>query len=162
MGLQDCLYMGNIDSLRDWGHARDYVEAQWLMLQQDTPRDFVIATGEQYSVRDLINRAAHNLGLEFSWSGDGESELATVVSVADSECKIKPGCTVVRIDPRYYRPTEVDSLLGDPSRARDLLGWAPRTSFDELVKEMVEVDLELARRDAFVSSAGYTAYTFNE
>jgi GDPmannose 4,6-dehydratase len=145
-GLQSCLYLGNLEARRDWGHARDYVEAQWLMLQQDQPRDYVIATGRQHSVRDFVEQAGALLDMRIEWRGTGPEEVGI---------NRKTGHTVVRIDPRYLRPAEVDTLLGDASRARDELGWAPRVSFEELVREMVDADLALARRDALVSREGY-------
>jgi GDPmannose 4,6-dehydratase len=146
VGLQSCLYLGNLEARRDWGHARDYVEAQWLMLQQERPQDYVIATGQQHSVRDLVERAATCLSMRIEWRGSGSDEVGV---------DRKTGRTVVRIDPRYFRPAEVDTLLGDASRARAELGWTPRTTFDELVREMVDSDLALARRDALVSREGY-------
>ncbi|MDX3905544.1 MAG: GDP-mannose 4,6-dehydratase [Pigmentiphaga sp.] len=161
MGLQDCLYLGNLSSLRDWGHARDYVEMQWLMLQQEQPEDFVIATGMQYSVREFIDVAARELGLLLSWEGEGLRETATVLFSAVHD-KVKPGQVIVRVDPRYFRPTEVDTLLGDPSKAREKLGWSPRTSFAELVKEMVESDLRDAQRDALMEENGYEVYAYKE
>lgn len=154
LGLQDCLYLGNLDARRDWGHARDYVEAQWLMLQQDQPEDFVIATGTQYSVRDFINAAGAELGMKIDWRGTGDKEIGTLVS-APADCKAKLGQRIIAVDPRYFRPAEVDSLLGDPAKARERLGWAPRTSFDGLVSEMMRSDLEIARRDSLVREAGY-------
>lgn len=153
LGLQDCLYLGNLDARRDWGHARDYVEAQWLMLQQPTADDFVIATGHQYSVRDFVVAAAEGLGIELEWRGTGTQEHAVVASSRDS--KASPGQRIVAVDPRYHRPAEVATLLGDASKARSQLGWAPRVGFDELVREMVESDLSLAQRDALVAGAGY-------
>lgn len=154
LGLQDCLYLGNLDALRDWGHARDYVQAMWLMLQQDIPDDYVIATGKQYSVRDFVNVAAAELGMTLSWHGSGSGEYAEVASVpADS--KAKPGQHIVAIDPRYYRPTEVDSLLGNPDKAKHVLGWTAQTPFEALVREMALADLDNARKDALVSDAGY-------
>jgi GDPmannose 4,6-dehydratase len=154
LGLQDCLYLGNLDALRDWGHARDYVQAMWLMLQQDIPDDYVIATGKQYSVRDFVNVAAAELGMTLSWHGSGTGEYAEVASVpADS--KAKPGQRIVAIDPRYYRPTEVDSLLGNPDKAKRVLGWTAETPFEALVREMALADLDNARKDALVSDAGY-------
>ena len=154
LGLQDCLYLGNLDALRDWGHARDYVQAMWLMLQQDIPDDYVIATGKQYSVRDFVNLAAAELGMTLSWHGSGTGEYAEVASVpADS--KAKPGQRIVAIDPRYYRPTEVDSLLGNPDKAKHVLGWTAETPFEALVREMALADLDNARKDALVSDAGY-------
>ncbi len=145
LGLENCLYLGNLDARRDCGHARDYVEVQWLMLQQDEPEDFVIATGEQYSVRDFVDAAAAELHFDISWRGEGADEKGY-----DAE-----GNCVVAIDPRYYRPTEVDSLLGDASKAKEKLGWQPKTSFAQLVAEMVSEDLETARRDDLVKSHGY-------
>jgi len=160
LGLQDCLYLGNMDALRDWGHARDYVEMQWLMLQQDEPEDYVIATGRQYSVRHAVERSAMVLGIELDWQGVGEAETGTVVR---SECDaVKAGDVIVRVDPRYYRPTEVETLLGDPTKAREQLGWVPKTSFEELITEMTESDLAIAERDALVTSAGYKVYDHNE
>lgn len=166
LGLQDCLYLGNLDAKRDWGHARDYVEMQWLMLQQDEPDDFVIATGEQYSVRQFIEFTAAELGMRLAFEGDGAAETAKVVSVDTVEGEIRsrrrPGEVVVRIDPRYWRPTEVETLLGDPTKAREKLGWTPRTTLRQLVKEMVESDYRAARRDTLVKSAGFQAYDYNE
>ncbi|MDB5799544.1 MAG: GDP-mannose 4,6-dehydratase [Rhodocyclales bacterium] len=149
LGLQECLYLGNLDSLRDWGHARDYVEMQWLMLQQDTPEDYVIATGQQHSVREFVNLAAAELGVQISWDGKDEAEIGTVSAVADgpASANLKPGQVIVRVDPRYYRPAEVETLLGDASKARNQLGWQPQTPFSSLVSEMVLADLELARRE---------------
>ena len=152
LGLQDCLYLGNLDARRDWGHARDYVEMQWLMLQQDTPEDFVIATGVQYSVRDFVTAAAAELGLTMQWSGSGVDETG-----AD-----QAGRVIVRVDPRYFRPTEVETLLGDPTRARETLGWVPRTTFAELVAEMVREDLKSAERDELVKRHGFSAYDYHE
>jgi GDPmannose 4,6-dehydratase len=145
LGLQDCLYLGNLSAKRDWGHARDYVEMQWLMLQQDKPDDFVIATGIQYSVREFVDAAAKELGITLRWSGEGVGEIGT-----DSRGKI-----IVRVDSRYFRPTEVETLLGDPSKARNKLGWSPKTSFEELVSEMARADLELAEKDELVKRHGY-------
>ena len=135
LGLQDCLYLGNLDAKRDWGHASDYVEAQWLMLQQEQPRDLVIATGQQFSVRDFVSACAEALDVTISWSGRGLHETAT--------CE-KTGREIVRVDPRYFRPTEVETLLGDPSLARQLLNWQPKISFSQLVTDMVHSDLQLA------------------
>jgi GDPmannose 4,6-dehydratase len=146
LGLQSGLYLGNLNARRDWGHARDYVEAQWLMLQQERPEDYVIATGRQHSVRDFVEKAATHVGMRIEWRGEGSDEVGI---------DRKSGHTVVRIDPRYFRPAEVDTLLGDASKARAELGWAPRTDFDELVREMVEADLALAQRDALVTREGY-------
>jgi len=145
LGLQDCIYLGNLDAMRDWGHARDYVEAMWMMLQQDSPEDFVIATGEQYSVREFVNAAAEELGMKLVWRGRGLDERA---------CDAYGRC-VVAVDPRYFRPAEVETLLGDASNARAKLGWRPRTSFRELVAEMMASDLRAAERDRVVKENGY-------
>ena len=153
LGLQERLYLGNLDALRDWGHARDYVEAQWLMLQQDQPDDFVIATGRQYSVREFVARAAAHLGMDVAWQGEGVDEQG--IDTASSRC-------IIAVDPRYFRPTEVETLLGDPSKAREKLGWVAKTSFDRLVEEMVVEDLKLAERDHMVNEAGYRAYKHHE
>jgi GDPmannose 4,6-dehydratase len=152
-GLDRCLFLGNIDARRDWGHARDFVRAQWMILQQPEPDDFVIATGEQHSVREFVELAASHLGMRLRWQGSGEAESATDETSGD---------VIVRIDPRYYRPTEVDTLLGDPRKAKSELGWAPEISFGELVKEMVESDLKLAERDALVRRKGFKAYSYHE
>ena len=152
LGLQKQLFLGNLDARRDWGHARDYIEMQWLMLQQEKPQDFVIATGEQYSVRQFVQRCAALLELDLTWSGSGIEETAVD----------RFGQTVVAVDSRYFRPTEVETLLGDPSKAKRELGWTPRTSFDELVREMVEADLEAAQRDALVRQHGFKAYNVRE
>ncbi|MDO4766758.1 MAG: GDP-mannose 4,6-dehydratase [Pseudomonadota bacterium] len=146
LGLQDCLYMGNLNALRDWGHARDYVEMQWLMLQQDRPDDYVIATGEQHSVRECIELAARELGLAIRWEGQGVEEKG--INAAN-------GKTIVAVDPKYFRPTEVETLLGNPSKAHEKLGWAPRITFSELVREMVAADLEEAKRDELCQRAGF-------
>tara|TARA_R100000353_G_scaffold176028_1_gene148370 strand:+ start:1829 stop:2914 length:1086 start_codon:yes stop_codon:yes gene_type:complete len=152
LGLQDCLYLGNLDALRDWGHAKDYVEMQWLMLQQDKPEDFVIATGVQYSVRDFVNTAAKELGISIRWEGEGIDEKGY-----DAE-----GKSIVQVDPRYFRPTEVETLLGDPSKAKEKLGWTPKISFEELVAEMVLEDYKSAQRDELVKKHGFTAYDYHE
>ncbi len=152
LNLQDCLYLGNLDALRDWGHAKDYVEMQWLMLQQDVADDFVIATGVQYSVRDFVNAAATELGIRISWSGHGVDETGT-----DQHGKL-----IVKVDPRYFRPTEVETLLGDPSKAKQKLGWSPKITFSELVSEMVHADLKGAERDELVKKHGFQAYDYNE
>ena len=146
LGLQDCLYMGNLNALRDWGHARDYVEMQWLMLQQDRPDDYVIATGEQHSVRECIELAARELGLAIRWEGKGVEEKG--INAAN-------GKTIVAVDAKYFRPTEVETLLGNPSKAHEKLGWAPRITFSELVREMVAADLEEAKRDELCQRAGF-------
>jgi GDPmannose 4,6-dehydratase len=153
VGLDDCLYLGNLDALRDWGHARDYVRAQWLMLQQDSAEDYVIATGEQYSVRTFVTRAAAALGIELDWHGKGTAEQAV---------DKRSGTTLVRVDPRYFRPTEVETLLGDASKARRQLGWQPEVTFDALVNEMVDADLRLAERDALVAREGFSVYKHRE
>ena len=160
-GLQECLYLGNMDAKRDWGHARDYVEMQWLMLQQDKPIDYVIATGEQRSVREFVTIAAKELGVTVEWRGEGTDEVGLAADVSGPS-KIEPGSTIVRIDPRYYRPAEVESLLGDPSKARRELGWEPKTSFADLVKEMVLRDVEDAKRDALCRDEGFTTYEHHE
>jgi GDPmannose 4,6-dehydratase len=152
VGLQETLYLGNLDALRDWGHARDYVEMQWLMLQQEEPKDYVIATGEQHSVRDFVNLTASFLDMKIEWEGEG----------ADERCLDARGNVVVAVDPRYYRPTEVNSLLGDASKARQELGWQPRVTFRDLVKEMAEEDLKVAERDALVRKHGYSVFNFHE
>jgi len=152
VGLQDRLYLGNMDALRDWGHARDYVEMQWLMLQQKEARDYVIATGEQHSVREFVDLAASFLDMKISWKGKGPEEKGMDAT----------GNVIVAVDPRYYRPTEVETLLGDASKAKRELGWTPRVKFHELVKEMVEEDLKTAERDALVSKHGYSVFNFHE
>ena len=162
LGLQDCVHLGNLGALRDWGHARDYVEMQWLMLQQDHADDFVIATGKQHSVRDFVRCAATKLGIGVQFEGTGESEIGFVVSVTGDRAKCNIGDVIVRVDPRYFRPTEVESLLGDPTKAKELLGWTPTTTFEELVHEMVESDYLSASRDSLVKSAGYQAYDYHE
>jgi len=152
LGLQDCLYLGNLDARRDWGHARDFVRAQWLMLQQDEPEDFVIATGEQYSVRQFVEAAAAELGLRIVWQGSGVSE-----SGLDQD-----GRCIVRVDPRYFRPTEVDTLLGDATKAREKLGWQPETSFHDLVADMVREDLKTAERDELCRREGFSVLKRHE
>jgi GDPmannose 4,6-dehydratase len=152
VGLQDRLYLGNLDAKRDWGHARDYVEMMWLMLQQDQPKDYVIATGHQYSVREFVERAAERLGIGLQWKGEGADEQGL-----DAE-----GRVIVAVDPRYFRPAEVETLLGDASKARRELGWEPRTSFTELVSEMVAEDLKEAERDALIHKHGFNAFRYHE
>jgi GDPmannose 4,6-dehydratase len=155
-GLEDCLYMGNMDALRDWGHAKDYVRMQWLMLQQQQPEDFVIATGVQYSVRQFIEWSAQELGVRLRFEGKGTSEVGVVMSVeGDRAPALKPGQIVVRIDPRYFRPTEVETLLGDPSKAKAKLGWVPEITVQEMCREMVAADLDEARRHALLQKHGY-------
>jgi len=151
LGLQDTVFLGNLNAKRDWGHARDYVEMQWLMLQQDKPEDYVIATGEQYSVRDFVNAAAKEVGLKMAWKGKGVNERG----YAD-------GKAIVAVDPRYFRPTEVDTLLGDASKARRKLGWTPKIRFPELVAEMMREDLKAAERDELVKKHGFAAYDYHE
>ena len=148
LGMQACLYLGNLNARRDWGHSRDYVEAQWLMLQQAEPRDYVIATGEQHSVREFVAFAAESLGIGIAWSGEGPDEVGTVASLDQraAESPLKVGQVIVRVDPVYFRPAEVETLLGDAARARRDLGWKPKVSFGELVNEMTTADLVLARR----------------
>lgn len=155
LGAQDCLYLGNIDSLRDWGHARDYVEMQWLMLQQESPEDFVIATGVQYSVRQFVNFAAAEMGIELEFTGTAEEEIGTVVRVTGDKATCKVGDVIVRVDPRYYRPTEVETLLGDPTKAAEKLGWRPTTTLQEMVSEMVSSDYLDAQKDHLISGHGY-------
>jgi GDPmannose 4,6-dehydratase len=152
LGLQECLYLGNMDAKRDWGHARDYVEMQWLMLQQEKPEDFVIATGVQYSVRDFVDAAARELGIAITWQGSGVDEKGMD---ANGKC-------IVAVDPRYFRPTEVESLLGDASKAKKLLGWTPKTTFDELVSEMVREDLKSAEKDELVKLHGHNTFNHRE
>jgi len=174
LGLQGCIYLGNLDAKRDWGHARDYVEMQWLMLQHETPEDFVIATGEQHSVREFVEIGARELGIEIEWRGSGVKEEG-VVSRIDSgaadlddlqlsmqQTDIAPGKVLVRIDPRYFRPTEVETLLGNPEKAKEKLGWAPKISFGEMVAEMVRSDLKEAYRDEFCRQKGFWVNRYNE
>nr|VFJ57179.1 MAG: GDPmannose 4,6-dehydratase [Candidatus Kentron sp. DK] len=158
LGLQECLYLGNLDARRDWGHARDYVEAQWLMLQQDAPEDFVIASGVQHSVRDFIDAAAREIGMRIRWEGAGLEEKGLLVPSAGAEDE-RP---IVAVDPRYFRPTEVETLLGDPTKAREKLGWAPKTSFEDLVAEMVREDLKAARRDELIKQHGFGVFDHYE
>jgi GDPmannose 4,6-dehydratase len=152
-GLEDCLYLGNLDSLRDWGHARDYVEAQWLMLQQAQPEDFVIATGQQYSVRKFVELVGARLGMQIDWNGKG---------VAEQGVDVNTGRVLIKVDERYFRPTEVETLLGDPSKAYRKLGWKAATSFEQLVTEMVDADLEHARRDAVMKREGFKTFQRRE
>jgi len=152
LGLQECLYLGNLNAKRDWGHAKDYVEMQWLMLQQEQPEDFVIATGKQYSVRDFVNIAAAELGISITWKGEGVNEKGYDVE----------GRCIVAVDPRYFRPTEVETLLGDPTKAREKLGWTPKISFQQLVSEMVREDLNSAERDSLVQEHGYKTMAYHE
>ena len=180
LGLQDCLYLGNLDAKRDWGHAKDYIEMQWLMLQQDQPEDFVIATGVQYSVRDFVNAAAKELGMQIRWEGQGVEEKGYLVrdtrhktqesrkpqdatSLESCNLNLESGDRpIVAVDPRYFRPTEVETLLGDPSKAKQKLGWTPKIGFDELVAEMVREDLKAAERDELIKKHGYKAMDYHE
>ncbi|MBC8724705.1 GDPmannose 4,6-dehydratase [Paraburkholderia sp. MM5496-R1] len=162
IGSQNCLYLGNLSAKRDWGHARDYVQMQWLMLQQDEPEDFVIASGVQYSVREFVQQAACELGIKLRFDGSGVDEVGIVESVSGRECRVAPGTVIVRVDPRYFRPTEVETLLGDPSKAHAKLGWAPTVTFGALVREMVLSDYQIAKRDALITLAGYRALEHHE
>lgn len=166
LGLQDTLFLGNLSALRDWGHARDYVEMQWLMLQQPQPEDFVIATGQQHSVREFVAQAARVLGIAVAFHRSGSDEVGMVEAIEVRDDRTRPACKVgdviVRVDPRYFRPTEVETLLGDASRARERLGWTPRVGFAELVREMAEADYASARCDALVRMAGFRAYDHHE
>lgn len=152
LGLQDCVWLGNLNAMRDWGHARDYVQMQWLMLQQEKPEDFVIATGRQYSVRDFVNAAARELDMDIKWEGEGLNEKGYDLQ----------GRCIVAVDPRYFRPTEVETLLGDASKAKAMLGWEPKITFEELVKEMAREDLKIAERDGLVSRHGYSVMNRHE
>ncbi len=155
-GLERCLYMGNLDALRDWGHAKDYVRMQWMMLQQEKPQDYVIATGMQCSVRSFIDMAAKELGITLAFQGDGAQEAAVVQKIeGDKAPAVKPGDVIVKVDPRYFRPAEVETLLGDPTRAKAELGWIPQITLQEMVVEMVAADLESARRHALLKRHGY-------
>lgn len=162
-GLEDCLYMGNMDALRDWGHAKDYVRMQWMMLQQETPKDYVIATGVQFSVRQFIEKSAAQLGVTLRFEGQGVNECAIVAAITgDKAPALKVGDVTVRVDPHYFRPTEVESLLGDPSLAKKDLGWTPKITFDEMVQEMVAYDLEQARQHALLYKHGYSVQVSKE
>lgn len=155
-GVESCLYLGNLDALRDWGHARDYVRMQWMMLQQDKPEDFVVATGVQASVREFVQKAAMRIGIELEWRGKSEKEHGVVASVAGTDAPaIKPGATIVRVDPRYFRPSEVATLLGDPTKAKTKLGWVPEITLDAMIDEMMDHDLASARRHALLAQHGY-------
>ncbi|EDM26061.1 GDP-D-mannose dehydratase in colanic acid gene cluster [Lentisphaera araneosa HTCC2155] len=156
LGLEDCLYLGNMNALRDWGHAKDYVKMQWLMLQQDQPDDFVIATGVQYSVRQFVEFAANELGIEIDWQGSEEEEVGIVKAVnSDQAPGIEVGQKIVAVDPKYYRPTEVETLLGDPAKAKEKLGWVPETTLQEMVEEMVQSDYEEAKKASILKKHGY-------
>ncbi len=172
LGLSSCLHLGNLNALRDWGHALDYVEMQWLMLQQEQPEDFVIATGRQCSVRGFVNSAAAHMGVTLKWLGEGKAETGIVAAVDNAvfsaavksgvACGMRPGDVVVRVDERYFRPTEVETLLGDASKAADKLGWRPRISFDDMVAEMMQEDLALAMRDNICKVAGFKSFSYEE
>jgi len=156
LGLEPCLYLGNLSALRDWGHTKDYVRMQWMMLQQEMPEDYVIATGVQCSVRDFIQKAAKQLGISLSFEGEGDQEIGVVSGVhADRAPALKLGDVIVRVDPKYYRPTEVETLLGDPSKAKQKLGWSPEISLDNMIEEMVSHDLDRARQTALLKQFGY-------
>ena len=162
-GIDQCLFMGNIDALRDWGHAKDYVRVQWLMLQQDQPEDFVIATGKQYSVREFIIWSAAELGITLRFEGEGLAETGVVESVADNISPgVKPGDVILRIDPRYFRPAEVETLLGDPTKAREMLGWTPEITAQEMCAEMIAADLQMAKRHALLLTHGFDAHLAHE
>jgi GDPmannose 4,6-dehydratase len=163
LGLQDAIYLGNLDARRDWGHARDFVRAQWLILQQPQPDDYVIATGAQRSVREFFTAAARELGIEIAWEGKGQSEIGRVARLpAGRWPALKSGHTVVRVDPRYFRLAEVETLLGDATKAREKLGWSPEIPFEKLVSEMVATDLRWAERDDLARRHGHKAYQYNE
>jgi len=161
-GLEECLYVGNMNALRDWGHAKDYVRMQWMMLQQEQPRDYVIATGVQYSVRQFIEKAAVQLGITIRWEGTGINEVGIVDSLSIQHSALSTGSVIVRVDPRYFRPAEVETLLGDPAKAKADLGWVPEITLDEMVEEMVAYDLDLARRHALLKANGYTVEVSKE
>ena len=155
-GLEECLFMGNMDALRDWGHAKDYVRMQWMMLQQDKPQDFVIATGVQYSVRDFVERTAKELGITLAFEGEGVKEVGKVVAIEGTDAPaLKVGQVVVQVDTRYFRPAEVETLLGDPSKAKQELGWVPEITLDQMIKEMVANDLSNAKQHALLRKHGF-------
>jgi GDPmannose 4,6-dehydratase len=165
LGLQDCLYLGNLDAKRDWGHAKDYVKMQWLMLQQEQPEDYVIATGKQHSVRDFVNIAARTLGMEIEWKDKGINEKAIFTGTqhaAPDTLHPSAGQIIVAVDPKYFRPTEVETLLGNPAKAKEKLGWTPQITFKDMVTEMVRKDLEEARRDNLCKTHGFSTYHYNE
>ena len=161
LGLQECLFLGNLNSMRDWGHAKDYVEMQWLMLQQDVADDFVIATGEQHSVREFVTLTAKHLGISLQWEGKGEKEQGIVVDVG-VDARVKVGDVIVQVDPRYFRPTEVETLLGNPAKAKEKLGWVPTTTFPQLVEEMITKDLQEAKKDTLVQKHGFSVFERKE
>jgi GDPmannose 4,6-dehydratase len=155
-GLEKCLYMGNMDSLRDWGHAKDYVRMQWMMLQQDTAEDYVIATGVQYSIRDFISKSAAQLGIELSFEGEGVDEIARVAKIdGDQSPAMNIGDVIVRVDPAYFRPAEVETLLGDPTKAKEKLGWVPEITLDQMIAEMIAADLEASKQHALLEKHGF-------
>jgi GDPmannose 4,6-dehydratase len=160
LGLQNCLFLGNLDAKRDWGHALDYIEMQWLMLQQDEPEDFCIATGVQYSVRDFVNAAANELGISLHWEGKGVTEQGIVSDPGNTSLVVDQ--VIVKVDERYFRPTEVETLLGDPTKAKEKLGWVPQISFHEMVAEMVREDLSIAKRDELCRTEGFKTFDYNE
>jgi len=160
LGLQDCLFLGNMDAKRDWGHAKDYVEMQWLMLQQEKPEDYCIATGVQYSVRDFVNAATKELGITLRWEGEGIDEQGIISDAGDTELTV--GQIVVKVDKRYFRPTEVETLLGDPTKAKEKLGWVPKITLEEMVAEMVREDLSIAQRDSLCRKEGFKTFDYNE
>jgi len=162
LGLQDKLYLGNLSARRDWGHAKDYVKAMHLMLQQEKPDDYVIATGVTTVVRDFVKKAFDQVGISIGFQGEGEQEKAYVTACSDADCPVKPGSCVVEVDPRYFRPTEVDILLGDPSKARNELGWKPEHSLDDLVSDMMESDLKLMKREQYLKNGGFVIYNYYE
>ncbi len=162
LGLQERLFLGNLEAKRDWGHAKDYVEAMWLMLQQDKPEDFVIATGETHTVREVVERVFHCLGVELQSSGSGPDEVISIKKVNNPEWKLREGTEIVRIDKRYYRPTEVDLLIGDATKARERLGWTPKYDLDGLIKDMVQSDLDLFNRDKFLKEGGHKVFNYHE
>jgi GDPmannose 4,6-dehydratase len=162
-GLEQCLYMGNMDALRDWGHAKDYVRMQWMMLQQEQPEDFVIATGVQYSVREFISKSAAQLGVTLKFEGNGVDEQAVVTRINGANAPaLKVGDVIVKVDPHYFRPTEVETLLGDPTKAKQKLGWIPEITLDEMVQEMVAFDLEQAKQHALLKDHGYAVHVGKE
>lgn len=162
-GLEPCLYLGNMDALRDWGHAKDYVRMQWLMLQQETADDFVIATGEQISVRDFVSLAARNIGVDIEFKGSGVDEVGVIANIkGDLAPSLNVGDEIVKVDPRYFRPAEVETLLGDPSKAREKLGWSPEVTVEEMCAEMVAADVECAKRDALLKKHGFDVATAHE
>ena len=162
LGMQESFFLGNLDAQRDWGHAKDYVEAMWLMLQQDEPEDYVIATGRTTSVRELVKMAFACVGIELQFSGEGVHEVASVVTCADNDFQVEPGKTVLQVDPKYHRPTEVDLLIGDASKCKEKLNWEPKHSLQDLVEEMVAADVELFRREKYLRDGGHRTLDYNE